>query len=148
MTRQTRSVCTLGLPCVSKLMTRQTRSVCTLGLPCVSKLMTRQTRSVCTLGLPCVSKHWFMFLAFKKLLITVIELKSLIGYIYYSLVLYRYLEPSPFQCLSLSFPLSPSLSLSLFSFLYSLFLPIENSLAPWCDVCGGSSSLLTTDLVA
>ena len=35
-----------------------------------------------------------------------------------------------------------------FSFLYSLFLPIEISLAPWCDVCGGSSSLLTTELVA
>ena len=24
----------------------------------------------------------------------------------------------------------------------------EISLAPWCDVCGGSSSLLTTELVA
>ena len=35
-----------------------------------------------------------------------------------------------------------------FAFLYSLFLQLEISLAPWCDVCGGSSSMLTTELVA
>ena len=35
-----------------------------------------------------------------------------------------------------------------FAFLFSLFLANEISLAPWCDVCGGSSSLLTTVLVA
>ena len=94
--------------------------------------------------------------AHKKSFNTAIPVRSLGPYMYvhyctcivHILVwTYLFLLTSFFDCLSFC-GLFLKHPYKRFSFLYSLFLPIEISLAPWCDVCGGSSSLLTTELVA
>ena len=94
--------------------------------------------------------------AHKKSFNTAIPVRSLGPYMYvhyctcivHILVwTYLFLLTSFFDCLSFG-GLFLKHPYKRFSFSYSLFLPIEISLAPWCDVCGGSSSLLTTELVA